>query len=268
MLPHPCRVRRVRRETHDTVSLFLEPSGDVRPGVPGQFNMLYAFGVGEAPISLAGVSGTDGILHTLRAVGAVTERLSATKRGDTIGVRGPFGTSWPLDAAEGRDVVIAAGGIGLAPLRPAIEALASQRRRYGRVAVAYGTRTPHDLLFERDLRRWRSRFDLDVEVTVDSAEPGWRGNVGVVTTLLPRLGFDAGDAVAFVCGPPVMMRFAVDQFVDLGMPRERIYLSMERNMKCAVGFCGHCQFGPEFICKDGPVFRYDRIAPFLAIREV
>jgi NAD(P)H-flavin reductase len=270
MRTQPFRVGRVRRETHDAVSLFLRSEGDHAPmGAPGQFNMLYAFGVGEVPISLSGLAGSDGVvMHTLRAVGAVSEALCRSKRGSVIGVRGPFGSAWPLEEAAGRDVVIVAGGIGLAPLRPAVEALVAQRARYGRIAVLYGARTPDDLLFEGDLRRWRASFDLDVEVTVDSAGAGWRGNVGVVPALIARAAFDPANAVAFICGPPVMMRFAVTALEDAGLGQERIYISMERNMKCAVGFCGHCQFGPAFICKDGPVLRYDRIAPFLAIREL
>jgi NAD(P)H-flavin reductase len=270
MRAQPFRVARVRRETHDAVSLFLRPE-DERPatGAPGQFSMLYAFGVGEVPISLSGVARSDGaVMHTLRAVGPVSEALCRSKRGSAVGVRGPFGTSWPLEEAAGKDVVIVGGGIGLAPLRPSVEALVAQRSRYGRIAVLYGARTPDDLLFEAELRRWRASFDLDVEVTVDSAGAGWRGNVGVVPALIARATFDPANAIAFICGPPVMMRFAVTALEDAGLPRERVYISMERNMKCAVGFCGHCQFGPAFICKDGPVFRYDRIAPFLAIREL
>jgi len=269
MRPAPYRVRRLRRETHDTVSLLLEPNAEaIAPCAPGQFNMLYAFGVGEVPISLSGVAEDGGVMHTLRAVGPVTEALRATGRGGVIGLRGPFGTRWPLDEASGRDVVVVAGGIGLAPLRLLIEAVCADRQRFGSVTVLYGSRTPRDLLFERDLQRWRKRFDLDVDVTVDSAGEEWRGSVGVVTTRLARARFDPANAVAFICGPEVMMRATVATLGALGVAHDRVYVSMERNMKCAIGFCGHCQFGPAFICKDGPVFRYDRIAPFLAIREV
>ncbi len=270
MRPHPYRVRRRKRETHDTVSLFLEPEAEVvAPGAPGQFNMLYAFGAGEVPVSLSGVAEEDGVvMHTLRAVGAVTEALHQAKRGSAVGVRGPFGTPWPLADAAGRDVVVAAGGVGFAPLRALVEEIVARRSRYGRVTVLYGSRTPDDILFERDLQRWRRRFDLDVDITVDSAGSGWRGNVGVVTALIPRARFEPADTVAFVCGPPLMMRFTISALAGLGVPPDHMYLSLERNMKCAVGFCGHCQLGPEFICKDGPVFAYGRIAPFLTIREV
>jgi NAD(P)H-flavin reductase len=269
MRPHLYRVRRVRRETHDTVSMVLAPEADPLPtAAPGQFNMLYAFGVGEVPISLSATAANDGaVMHTLRAVGAVTAALCASKRGDAIGVRGPFGTAWPVDEAAGKDVLIVAGGIGLAPLRAAVEAIVAQRRRYGRVVVLYGSRTPDDLIFVRDLDRWQAR-GVEVAATVDSARAEWGGRVGIVTGLIPRARLDPARTIALICGPELMMRYTVAALRDLGVAEERIYVSLERNMKCAVGFCGHCQLGPAFICKDGPVFRHDRIAPFLGIREV
>jgi len=270
MASRPYRVQRVRRETGDVSTLWLEPVEDaVKQFVPGQFNMLYAFGVGEVPISISGQSApAGGLVHTVRGVGPVSIALCRSKRGDVLGVRGPFGQGWPIHAATGRDIVIVAGGIGLAPLRPAIEQLLAQRDLYGRVVLLYGGRTPHDLLYQRELGGWRSRFDVEVEITVDTAGVGWRGYVGLVTTLIPRSLFDPSEAIAFVCGPEVMMRFTVAELQDRGVSPESIYISMERNMKCGVGFCGHCQFGPTFICKDGPVFRYDQAAPLLRIREV
>jgi NAD(P)H-flavin reductase len=165
-------------------------------------------------------------------------------------------------------VVIVAGGIGLAPLRPALYHLIAERQHYGRVVLLYGTRTPDDIPFRRELQQWNSRFDLEVLVTVDRAVGHWRGNVGVVTSLIPRAPFDPESTLAMVCGPEIMMRFTVQELQRRGVAPENIYLSMERNMKCAVGFCGHCQFGPTFICKDGPIFRYDRLQPLLAIREI
>jgi NAD(P)H-flavin reductase len=270
MAPRPYRVQRVRRETGDVSTLWLEPLEDAAERfAPGQFNMLYAFGVGEVPISISGDSASPGgLMHTVRGVGPVSTALCRSRRGDILGVRGPFGRGWPIDNASGRDIVIVAGGIGLAPLRPAVEQLLARRERYGRIALLYGGRTPHDLLYKRELGRWRSRFDLEVEITVDAASVGWRGYVGLVTTLIPRAVFDPSEAIAFVCGPEVMMRFTIAELQDRGVPPESIFISMERNMKCAVGFCGHCQFGPTFICKDGPVFRYDQVAPLLRIREV
>jgi len=270
MAPRPYRVQHVRRETGDVSTLWLEPMEDAgKRFAPGQFNMLYTFGVGEVPISISGgFSPPGGLMHTVRGVGPVSSALCRSKRGDVIGVRGPFGRGWPIDEASGRDVVIVTGGIGLAPLRPAVERLLAGRKRYGRIVLLYGGRTPHDLLYRRELGRWRSRFDLEVEITVDAASVGWRGYVGLVTTLIPRALFDPIEAIAFVCGPEVMMRFTVAELQDRGVSPESIYISMERNMKCAVGFCGHCQFGPTFICKDGPVFQYDQVAPLLRIREV
>ena len=270
LLPEPFIVSKVRRETRDTFTLEMEPlNGGEKHFTPGQFNMIYVYGVGEVPISISGDPAEPSILkHTVRAVGTVTKAITSVKRGGMLGVRGPFGSGWPLKEAEGYDVVVVAGGLGLAPLRPAILHLLRNRERYGRVAILYGARTPMDMLYKKELERWRARFDIDLDVTVDHATGGWKGNVGVVTTLIPGLKIDVPNTVALVCGPEIMMRFTVRELNKLGIPDERIYISMERNMKCAVGFCGHCQFGPQFICRDGPVFRYDVIRPFFQVREV
>lgn len=271
MRPVACRVARTVAETHDTFTLILEPaegSGDFS-FEPGQFNMLYAFGVGEVPISMSGRPGiTRQIVHTIRAVGPVTRTLQRLRRGDALGLRGPYGSAWPVVFAEGHDVLIVAGGIGLAPLRPALYHVLAHRERYGRVALLYGARSPRDILFAREVESWRGRFDVDVEVTVDRAAPGWHGQVGVVTTLVPRVHFDPENTTAFIVGPEVMMYYTVRELERREVAPQRIYVSMERNMKCGIGLCGHCQFGPLFICKDGPVFRWDRVAALLAIREV
>jgi NAD(P)H-flavin reductase len=271
MLPAPYRIERRRRETHDTFTLEIEPADGARAMsfAPGQFNMLYVFGAGESAISISGAAAApDRLVHTVRAVGVVTRAMQRLKRGDVIGVRGPFGAGWPIKEAEGRDVVIVAGGIGLAPLRPVIYHALANRDRFAGFTLLYGARTPHDLLYEHELAKWRGRFDLDLEITLDTAASDWRGHVGFVTTLIPKARFDPRNAVAMICGPEVMMRFAAAELVKRGMRDEDVYLSMERNMKCAIGFCGHCQYGPHFICKDGPVFRFDRIAPLLGAREV
>jgi NAD(P)H-flavin reductase len=271
MLPRPYRVQRVRRETDDTFTLELgSPNGDIIfPFAAGQFNMLYVFGVGEVPISISGdPTKPRAVVHTTRAVGAVTKAMSKLKRGEMLGLRGPFGSRWPVEEAAGSDVVIVAGGIGLAPVRPVLFHILSERGKYGKIVLLYGTRTPADILFRQDLELWRARFDFEVHVSVDRAMGGWHGNVGVVTTLIPKAPFDARSAVAMVCGPEVMMRFTIQALLKRGVPLQNIFVSMERNMKCAVGFCGHCQFGPTFICKDGPVFRYDRIRPFFELREI
>ncbi len=271
MVPEVYRVRHNWHETHDVFTLELEPSADVhpRPYEPGQFNMLYAFGVGEVPISISGDPAfVSPILHTIRAVGPVTKALRKLRPGDTVGVRGPFGNHWPVAEAAGNDVVILAGGIGLAPLRSALYYFLNHREKFGSIVVLYGTRTPDDILYRKELERWRSRFDLNVNVTVDRAAAGWHGQVGVVTTLIGRATFDPVNTIALICGPEVMMRFTVIDLQKRGVDLENIYVSMERNMKCAVGLCGHCQFGPKFICRDGPVFRYDVIQPYFAVREI
>jgi NAD(P)H-flavin reductase len=271
MAPRPYSVQRVVKETSDTFTLELRPEGGTpeMSFAPGQFNMIYAFGVGEVPISISGDPGKPGtVVHTTREVGAVTRAMRNLEPSDCVGLRGPFGVGWPVAEARGADVVIVAGGIGLAPLRPALYQLLAARNYYGKGVLLYGTRTPADILFRRELQRWHSRFDLEVHVTVDRAMGNWKGNVGVVTTLIPHAPFDPHSAIAMVCGPEVMMRFTVQELEKRGVALENIYLSMERNMKCAIGLCGHCQFGPTFICKDGPVFRYDRIQPLLAVREI
>ena len=266
MVPAPARIAEITRETHDTFTLAFDvPAARF---APGQFNMLYLFGVGEAAISLSGdPERADRLVHTIRAVGSVTSRLGALGRGDVVGVRGPFGNGWPLDESRGRDVVLVAGGVGLAPLRSAVYRLLGRRAEYGRIALVYGARTPEDLLYRSELERWRAR-DVTVRVTVDRGGAGWHGDVGVVPALLARLELDAARAVALVCGPEVMMRFCVRELERLGLGADRIYLAMERSMRCALGWCGHCQYGPAFVCKDGPVLRYDRIAHLLHTREV
>jgi len=271
MLPQLFVVERVTRDLHDTASLYLKPrnGGAMAAFLPGQFNMLYAYGVGEVAISLSGdPADTSTLVHTIRSVGRVTEALTRLGRGDVVGVRGPFGSSWPIDAAYGQDMVIVAGGVGLAPLRPAINAILTERSRFGRFVILYGARTHKDILYRRQLEQWSSRLDTYVDVTVDRASSDWYGNVGVVTKLIGHGGFDPDNTAAFVCGPETMMRFSVDALAAGGVSLEQIYVSIERNMRCAVGFCGHCQLGGQFVCRDGPVLRFDRIETLLAIREL
>lgn len=273
--PAPFRVAHVRRETHDTWTLELVRAGPALGDAaarfaPGQFAMLYAFGVGEAPISISDHSARQGerLVHTVRAVGAVTEALCALRVGDAIGVRGPYGTAWPLQEAVGHDVVIVAGGIGLAPLRPAIYHVLAHRERYGDVAIVYGGRSPDELLYVSELERWRARFDVSVHVTVDAAPADWHGRVGVVTTLLPRITFDPDKVMAMLVGPEVMLRFTAAALRDRDIPSTSIWVSLERSMKCGVGWCGHCQLGPLFVCKDGPVARLDRVERWMRVRAL
>ncbi|MCA8929004.1 MAG: FAD/NAD(P)-binding protein [Alphaproteobacteria bacterium] len=271
-VPALWRVAAREQETADTVTFALTPPPDAPPLPfrPGQFNMLYAFGVGEVPISISGdPARTDrGMVHTLRAVGSVTRPLARLSEGQTVGLRGPFGSHWPLEAAAGGDLVLVAGGLGLAPLRPAIWAALAARERFRNLVIVYGTRNPANLIFRRDLREWRSRLDTECEVTVDHAAPDWHGHVGTILQRLQHAEFEPAATTAFVCGPEIMMRHTAHALIDRGVPAARLYLSMERNMKCALGRCGHCQFGPHFVCKDGPVFAYDRIRPLLGVAEV
>ncbi|MBK8025278.1 MAG: FAD/NAD(P)-binding protein [Chloroflexi bacterium] len=271
MLPVPYRIQHARWDTDDTYSLELarDDGEAIPPYEAGQFNMLYVYGVGEIPISISGdPARRDMLVHTTRAVGTVTRAMSTLKVGDTIGIRGPFGTTWPVDSARGRDVVIVAGGIGLAPLRPAMYRILARREHYNRVVLLYGARSPGDVLYRKQLEQWRSQFDLDVFVTVDRATGNWRGSVGLVTSLIGRAPFDPSNTAAMVCGPEVMMRFTALELEKRGVKPELIHVSMERNMKCAIGLCGHCQYGPYFICKDGPVFQYNRVQHLLSKWEI
>jgi NAD(P)H-flavin reductase len=266
--PEQWRVTAVRHEAPGVVTLGLAPPGPFE-FQPGQFNMIGLPGIGEVPISISGdpVPGVQ-VLHTIRDVGLVTRALCALRPGQRLGVRGPYGTAWPVAAAEGGDLVIVAGGIGLPPLRPAIYQALRNRDRYQRIALLYGARTPEDLLFTSELSAWRGRFDLDVHVTVDTADEDWHGEVGVVPALIPKAHFDPERATAFVVGPEVMMRFTVRALLGAGVIPDRLYLSTERNMHCAAGLCGHCQLGPYLVCRDGPVFRYRELARWLTIREL
>lgn len=271
ILPRLYRVQQSRLETYDTWTLESEPvDGDgVFSFAPGQFNMVYGFGVGEVPISISGdPAKPERLIHTVRSVGAVTKALCSLKKGEEFYVRGPYGTHWPVENAVGHDVVIVTGGVGLPPLRPAVYHILSNREKYKRIVLLYGARTPQDMVFTSELKRWRARFDVDVETTVDAAKPGWHGNVGVVTTLIPRANFDAQNTKVFICGPEIMTRFTILELQKRGVTTENIFVSMERNMKCGIGHCGHCQLGSVFVCKDGPVFRYDKVQPFMSKREI
>jgi NAD(P)H-flavin reductase len=235
--------------------------------LPGQFNMLYVPGAGEVAISASAVNRAAGTWdHTIRVAGNVTTALARLGVGGQLGLRGPYGSCWPLDESRGADVILVAGGIGLAPLRPALDACLQAPKQFGRVTLLYGARDPSVLLYSRQYSEWTGR-GVDLQTTVDRSVPRWSGNVGVVPLLLDRLRpFRPNHSVLLACGPEVMMCYTVRSALARGMPKERIWVSLERNMQCAVGLCGHCQLGPAFICKDGPVFRYDRIEPYLEVR--
>ncbi|OOG25599.1 Ni/Fe hydrogenase subunit gamma [Thioalkalivibrio denitrificans] len=271
MAPEPWRIRQVRREVADgeVFTWTMEPlSGEAAVARPGQFNMLYLFGVGEVAISISALADDGTPVHTIRAVGSVTRAMQDLGPGDVVGLRGPFGSAWPVAAAEGRDLVLAAGGIGLAPLRPVVHAVLARREAFGRVLVCYGARSPRDLIFRDELEQWRANPDLDLRVTVDRGTADWKGDVGVVTQLIDRGGFDGRNAIAMVCGPEVMMRFSALSLHRRGIAPERIHVSMERSMRCALGFCGHCQIGPHFVCRDGPVFPYPAMEPAFRVNEL
>ncbi len=266
MLSQVYGVQSVSKETPDTFTLTLEPEAGSNGTAfqPGQFSMLWVFGVGELPISISGDPAEhDRLVYTVRSVGQATNALVTRAPGDGVGVRGPFGNGWPVEKARGHDVVIVAGGIGLAPLRPVIYEVLHHREDYGRLVVLYGARSPRDLLYRKELAAWARQKETQVLITVDYGGMSWRGHVGVVTTLFKYARLKPSRSVAMVCGPEIMMRFVTRELESNGLSRNDIYLSMERNMKCALGFCGHCQYGPHFICKDGPVFTYEELRPML-----
>lgn len=271
MAPVSYRVRSRVRETADSVTLRLEPDhAPVPDPLPGEFMMLYAFGVGEVAISVSGLpSEADGFLtHTIRSVGAVSAALCAAEPGSTVGVRGPFGTGWGLDEAAGRDVVIVAGGVGLAPLRPVVVGALARREEYGRVIVIAGARADREFLYADELQRWQADPRLEVHRTVDVPIQGWPGETGFVTEPLRRLVLQPGRTTAFLCGPEPMMRFGAEVLVAKGVAGQNVRVSLERNMQCGVGWCGHCQLGPLLLCRDGPVVGYDVAAPLLRVGEL
>ncbi|HUL99955.1 MAG TPA: FAD/NAD(P)-binding protein, partial [Mycobacterium sp.] len=267
----PYRVRSRVVESRDSVTLRLEPVGAAVPEPkPGEFMMLYAFGVGEIAISVSGVpTATDGTLtHTIRAVGAVSRALCAAGPGAVVGVRGPFGTRWGLDEAEGRDLVIVAGGVGLAPLRPVVLGALARRERYGKVVLIAGSRSRRDFLYVEELAQWQRDRSIEVHVTVDVPVAGWHGEVGMVTEPLRRLALTADRTTAFLCGPEPMMRFSAEALVKKGVSVNDIRVSLERNMQCGIGWCGHCQLGPLLLCRDGPVVDYDVAKQLLVVKEL
>jgi NAD(P)H-flavin reductase len=264
--PEAAVIKAKKEETNDTTTYTLAFAGDGKQNEysfqPGQFNMVTLFGIGEAPISLSSdLSKEDSFDHTVRAVGDVTNALAKLSEGDVIGVRGPYGSSWPVEEAKGKNLIIVSGGIGLAPLRPFITNVFENRSDYGKVQILYGARTPDDLLFTDEFESWADNEDTEFLLSVDKIPEGqeWSHNVGVVTTLFSKTEVEPKDTVALTCGPEIMMRFVVFEFISRGFTPDDIYISLERRMKCGVGMCGHCQIGPKYVCKDGPVFCYRSI---------
>lgn len=235
---------------------------------PGQFNMLYVPGFGESAISISSdAADKTRIGHTVRAAGNVTQAISRKKVGDLLGVRGPFGSCWPLEQCKGRDIVIAAGGIGLPPLRPVLYHVMHNRQDYGRVILLYGARTPQDLQFPAEYETWE-KAGIELSITVDRGDENWTGQVGVVPILFYRLRVDPRKSIILTCGPEIMIRFVIYEALARRIPPDQIYVSLERNMKCGLGFCGHCQIGPYFVCKDGPVFSYAQLQPYFNVEEL
>ncbi len=272
MVPSFATIRKITWETDDTFTLIIDaPQVNGLPFSfkPGQFNMVYAFGTGESAISISSDPFKKSVIaHTIHRVGTVTSHLSRLKRGDMIGIRGPFGSAWPLDKAAGKDVCIVTGGIGIAPLRPTIYSLLRKRSEYGRIIILYGARSPLDLLYRVELEEWSKMPDVEVIVAVDRGDSSWKGHIGVVTNLFSYIKLDPRASIAMVCGPEVMMKFTIEELQRRGFAQSQIHVSLERNMKCGIGLCGHCQLGPKFICKDGPVFALPDVQYLLERKEL
>lgn len=269
LVPIPYQVQSITHDTPDIFTLHLANQKDGNPQLffPGQFNMLYQFGFGEVPISICSHPSSNQMLsHTIRAVGPVTQSLQQLKKGDEVGVRGPFGTYWPL-TKTGCDVLVIAGGVGLAVLRSALFSLAERSDEYQKITLLYGTRTERDIIYKNDIEAWRVQ-GLDIEVTLDYADTHWKGSVGVVTSLIRKHLPNPNNTLVLICGPEIMIKFALHELMVAQVQENNIYLALERNMQCAVGFCGRCQLGPYFVCKDGPVFCYAQLKEFLSIKEL
>ncbi|MBX9787298.1 MAG: FAD/NAD(P)-binding protein [Pirellulales bacterium] len=249
---------------------FDEPARATSYGyAPGQFNMLYVPGVGEIAISISGgLASREGLAHTVRVAGNVTQSLARLGKGDSLALRGPYGSAWPLDETRDADIVLVAGGIGLAPLRAVVEARLDGPSPRASTTLLYGARSPDVLLYDREFAGWTGR-GLHLQCTVDRPHRLWVGHVGAVPLLVDRLsGIAPANCALFLCGPEVMMRYSVRSALARGVRKEQIWVSLERNMQCAVGLCGHCQLGPAFVCQDGPVFRYDKIEPYLDVEDL
>lgn len=269
---HSARIADIRPEVPGVFTYdleFDEPGmADSYSFLPGQFNMLYLPGFGESAISISSDPMQRGRLsHTVRIAGNVTQALARKKVGDSLGIRGPFGSDWPMESLRGHDIVIACGGIGLAPLRPAICYILNHRDDYGRVILLYGSRTPNDLLYTREYDAWREK-QIEVEVAVDIGDANWRGHIGVVPVLFYRLRLKPQETSILSCGPEIMIRFVVFEALARKVRPENIYVSMERNMSCAMGLCGHCQLGPFFVCKDGPVFNFRQVESYFNLEDM
>jgi NAD(P)H-flavin reductase len=250
----------VTAETPNIKTFTLRPKSSIGFRA-GQFMDVTIPGIGEAPFTPSSNHNlTDKLDFTIMAAGRVTKLLHQAKPGDIVGVRGPYGKGYPLDVFRSKEVFIIGGGVGLAPLRALLYALFNEVKLYKKIILKYGARTPKDIVYKEEIDTWRSKAgNIDIEVTTDVGDDSWKGNVGLVTTILKRESVDIPNSVAIVCGPPIMMKFVTFKLLDIGFKDNQIYLSMEKNMSCGVGKCGHCRIGPYYACKDGPVFTYDKI---------
>lgn len=274
--PFESTIKWIKKETRDTSTYAISiKDREIKRSysfMPGQFNMIYIPGIGESPISISSAPADHDLTHTIRIAGDVTTSIGRLNEGDSIYIRGPFGRGWPIEEAEEREVMIIAGGLGIAPLRSVIRELINRgkraRIRSKKGYILYGAKSPKDIIFRDEFPRYREAFDI--YLTVDKADPEeyWRGETGFVTNLIGRISFDPLNTVVFICGPEAMMQTVIRELILKGVPGEKIFLSMERNMNCGLGICGHCMFGPRFVCKDGPVFRFTDIEEFLGIKEI
>lgn len=272
-MPAPARIVGIRSENFNTrtfTTQFVDESiAQMYRFAPGQFNMLYVPGVGEAAFSVTSDPAEPGrIEHTIRRVGSVTRALWRIKEGEVVGLRGPFGRGWPMDEMRGKHVVIVAGGIGLAPLRPVVYSLLREPGYCKRLVLLYGCRTPEDRVYAEELEAWEQAKAIEVLVTVDNATGDWAGPVGVVTDLLKRIKFAAEETIVLVCGPKVLNRAAAWNFLQSYVPPEQVFVNLERNMNCGFARCGHCQYGGKFVCSDGPVFRFSDVANIFAKEDI
>ena len=271
MLPEVATISAVKPETPGvatyTIALQNQEARQNYRFQPGQFNMLYLPGIGEAAISISSDPAEPSeLLHTIRVAGNVTSAIDKLGAGGPLGVRGPYGSHWPVETAQGGDLIFVGGGIGLAPLRSAIYSVIQNRDKYQQVSILVGARSPEDLLYPKEYDSWRAH-DIDVLSTVDRAEASWQGRVGVVPMVFYSLRPEPRRTTVFTCGPEIMMRFVVYEALARRIPEERIFVSLERNMKCAIGFCGHCQYGPTFLCKEGPVLSFERVQAFFNVED-
>jgi sulfite reductase subunit B len=266
-IPYPAKIEAVQTEGFDTktfkVAFQDKMLADSFSYKPGQFMQVSLLGVGEAPISITSSPSQNGFLEfAIRAVGKLTRVINQLKPGDRIYIRGPYGNSFPFEEVKGKDLYFIAGGIGLPPLRSVIKSVFDRRADFGKIKILYGAKTPDELCFREELKAWCEMDDIEVLLTVDETVEGWEGNVGVVTTLWAKTDMTTSGGVAYVCGPPIMIKFAVTELLKSGFEDENIYITLERYMKCGIGKCGHCNIGEKFVCVDGPVFSYNQLKKF------